>query len=128
MIAIPNVCESGGLVRCATARKSVPGLAVCFSLWATCCPATAAIIFTMPPEPIHAGIFPDEPPAQIDLDGDGKQEVIITYTRENRCDASIVETIMLVNNGPQTGKIEGCSQLFLGPPAAILNDFLQENG
>ena len=77
MIAIPNVCESGGLVRCATARKSVPGLAVCFSLWATCCPATAVIIFTMPPEPIHAGIFPDEPPAQIDLDGDGVLDYII---------------------------------------------------
>jgi len=77
MIAMQSVCESGGLVRCFIARKPVTGLAACFSLWATCCPTAAAIIFTMPPEPIHAGIFPDEPPAAIDLNGDGVLDYII---------------------------------------------------
>jgi len=77
MISLQNIYENGGLVSGVNTTKRVTGLAICVSLLATCGLATASIIFTMPPEPINAGILPDEPPAAIDLDGDGVTDYII---------------------------------------------------
>lgn len=77
MIAVQNEDKNGGLVCGVERTRLVTGLAACFSILATCCPATASIVFTMPPNPVHAGILPDEPPAAIDLNDDGVIDFII---------------------------------------------------
>lgn len=67
----------GEFVRGANTTRLITGLAACLSVFATSCPAAASIVFTMPPDPIHAGILPDEPPAAIDLNDDGVFDFII---------------------------------------------------
>lgn len=63
-----------------------------------------------------------------DLNGDGRQEVFFTYLHANRCDAGMVDTRLVVNRGPQSGRIIGVSQIHLEPPQHVFNQFLKENG
>ena len=63
-----------------------------------------------------------------DLDSNAVAETSYIYTLDNRCDAVVVPTKMIIHIGKEKYSIKGFSQLSLGPPEEIMNKYLREQG
>lgn len=63
-----------------------------------------------------------------DVNGDDIAETAFIYTLDNRCDASVVDTKLMLHTGETKLAIRGVSDQYLGPSEEILNQVLKEQG
>lgn len=63
-----------------------------------------------------------------DLNADGQAENLFIYTLNDRCDAGVVITKLMMHTGATKLAIRGYSQLYLGPTEEEMNEFLTGNG